>query len=85
MDAKVSGRDVPRATKVIAVIAGSIPSTHPKRFANSPTTAVTTPIMTRAITKQAQPPRYCGGGTIAKMIFQPMQTKWRKPSTGSIS
>jgi hypothetical protein len=28
--AKVSGRDVPRATRVIAVISSLIPSTHPK-------------------------------------------------------
>lgn len=82
IDAKVSGRDVPRATKVIAVTAGSIPRTHPKRLANSPTTAVTIPMKPRAIQKQAHPPAQCGGGIKAKNSFHPMVTKWRKPSRG---
>jgi len=38
MDAKVSGSDVPRATKVIAVTDGLILRTQPKRSANSPIT-----------------------------------------------
>lgn len=57
IDANVSGRDVPRATKVIAVIDGLIPRTHPKMEANSPTTAVTIPITPSAQPKQAHPPR----------------------------
>lgn len=54
--AKVSGKDVPSATKVIAVTPGLIPSTHPKRPANSPTTKVTIPIKVRAIKKHGTPP-----------------------------
>jgi len=57
IEAKVSGRDVPRATKVIAVIAGLIPRTHPNKLANSPTTAVIIPMNPREITKQAHPPK----------------------------
>jgi len=56
MDAKVSGREVPSATNVIAVIDGLIPSTHPNKFANSPTTAVTIPMNASDMTKQAHPP-----------------------------
>lgn len=53
--AKVSGRDVPRATKVIAVIDSSIPSTHPRTVANSPTTKVTAPMYARETMKEADP------------------------------
>lgn len=42
--AKVSGREVPRATKVIAVTDGLSPITHPKMVATSPTNIVTRPI-----------------------------------------
>lgn len=44
IEAKVSGKDVPSATRVIAVIESSIPSTHPRIVANSPTIAVTSPM-----------------------------------------
>ena len=56
IEANVSGKEVPRATKVMAVIDGLIPRTHPKMLANSPTTAVTIPMTPRAQPKQAQPP-----------------------------
>jgi len=56
IDANVSGKEVPSATKVIAVIDGLIPSTHPKRVAISETRAVTIPITPRAQQKQAHPP-----------------------------
>jgi hypothetical protein len=42
--ANVSGRLVPSATSVIAVIESSIPRRHPSNSANEPTTAVTIPI-----------------------------------------
>lgn len=58
MDAKVSGKEVPRATKVIAVIEALRPTTHPKTVAISPTTAVTTPIMNKATTKHPLPSQY---------------------------
>jgi len=35
--AKVSGRDVPKATRVLAATDSLIPHTHPKSVANSPT------------------------------------------------
>ena len=57
MDAKVSGKEVPRATKVIAVIDYLRPITHPNTVAISPTTAVTRPIIVRAITKVPFPPQ----------------------------
>jgi len=56
IEAKVSGREVPRATNVIAVIDGLIPRMHPNKLANSPTTAVTIPINPRAVQKHAHPP-----------------------------
>ena len=55
MDAKVSGSDVPRATIVIAVTDYSIPKTHPRTLAISPTTAVTRPIIPRDTMKAAFP------------------------------
>jgi len=42
--ANVSGREVPRATRVMAVTDSSIPTTQPKSSAIYPTTAVTAPI-----------------------------------------
>ena len=49
--AKVSGSEVPKATRVIAVIPSSMPRTHPKSRANSATIAVTTPIITKEMKK----------------------------------
>lgn len=57
IEAKVSGKEVPKATKVIAVIPGSILRTHPNKLANSATTAVTIPMNARDPTKQAHPPK----------------------------
>ena len=56
IDAKVSGRDVPNATNVMAVTPGLIPKTHPKRLANSPTMYVTRPIKAREMKKHGIPP-----------------------------
>jgi hypothetical protein len=53
--ANVSGSDVPKATKVIAVIGGSTPRMHPNRVANFSTIAVTTPIMAREAKKHPHP------------------------------
>ena len=66
IDAKVSGRDVPSATNVIAVTYGRNPITQPNKVANSATTAVIIPINTREITKANHPPHALGGGTRAK-------------------
>jgi len=56
IEAKVSGREVPKATNVIAVTPGLIPRTHPKRPANSPTMYVTKPMKASEIKKQGIPP-----------------------------
>lgn len=57
MEAKVSGRDVPRATKVIAVTDGLMPRTQPNSVAKFSTIAVVIPMKTRLMTKQGQPPQ----------------------------
>lgn len=54
-EAKVSGREVPKATKVIAVTDYFSPAMHPNMFANSATTAVTIPIIARDTTNAAHP------------------------------
>ena len=53
--AKVSGREVPTATSVIAVTASLNPIVHPSTVATSATTAVTEPIKQRATTNAGQP------------------------------
>mmetsp|Transcript_26123 Transcript_26123/g.76602 ORF Transcript_26123/g.76602 Transcript_26123/m.76602 type:complete len:206 (+) Transcript_26123:863-1480(+) len=77
MDAKVSGRDVPRATNVIAVISSGMPSVHPSNPARSPMTAVTTPMSTSATAKQARPSATKVGGHKAKSTFQGRATMCR--------
>lgn len=44
IEAKVSGKEVPRATNVIAVTESLIPHTHPNISAAYPTITVTPPI-----------------------------------------
>ena len=56
IDAKVSGNEVPRATNVMAVTDGLTFRTQPNKLANSPTTAVTTPMKNNETKKQPQPP-----------------------------
>jgi len=73
--AKVSGREVPRATRVIEVTDSSIPRTHPRTVANSPTTKVTTPIYTRDTKKEADPFQTAAGGIVAKNTFHPIEQK----------
>ena len=74
-DAKVSGTEVPRATSVMAVIAGGILNTHPKSSATSPTMAVMAPTNPRAMKKAGKPPPVLTGGMIAKNIFQVIKRK----------
>ena len=57
LDAKVSGSEVPMATKVIAVTPGGIPITQPRAPATCPTMAVSPPMKIIATMKQAQPPQ----------------------------
>ena len=68
--AKVSGRDVPMATIVIAVIYGSKDKTHPSNSAISPTIPVIIPIIVSAIMKAYFPSPHLIGGIIAKSNFQ---------------
>ena len=74
-DAKVSGTEVPRATSVIAVIAGGIERTQPKSSATSPTMAVIAPTKPSAIKKAGKPPPVLTGGMIAKNIFHAIKRK----------
>lgn len=55
MLANVSGKDVPTATNVMAVIESSIASSQPSRVANCSTIAVHTPINNKATKKAAIP------------------------------
>ena len=75
MLAKVSGNEVPIATRVMAATDGFKPITHPRTVATSPTTAVTIPINARAIQNAGIPPPILAGGTRAKSTFQPIHAK----------
>ena len=55
LDAKVSGKLVPRATSVIPETACLIPQTHPSRLAICSTTAVRIPINIRDTTNAGYP------------------------------
>mmetsp|Transcript_34902 Transcript_34902/g.99636 ORF Transcript_34902/g.99636 Transcript_34902/m.99636 type:complete len:226 (+) Transcript_34902:360-1037(+) len=76
LDANVSGKLVPKATSVIAVMLSSMPTVQPSRLAMSLMAAVTTPIMKRAAQKVAHPPNITGGGTSRKMTFQKSAMLW---------
>lgn len=78
--ANVSGREVPTATMVIAVIDGSKPITQPRSPATDPTMAVMIPIRVSATIKAGAPPPMPGGGTIANRSFQPIKLKWKSAS-----
>ena len=67
--ANVSGRDVPIATKVIAVIWGSIPRTQPINSATSPTIPVIIPMKVKATIKAYLPWPQLIGGTREKNNF----------------
>ena len=62
LEAKVSGSDVPMATKVMAVMASGRPRQHPKMAATSPMMAVTNPMKTRERMKQSYAVVWQGGG-----------------------
>ena len=68
--AKVSGKDVPRATIVMAVTASGSPMTQPNKEATSPTIAVTIPMKAKATPKAGYPPPHLTGGTQANSTFQ---------------
>ena len=68
LDAKVSGSEMPKATKVMAVTLSLRPTRHPKMPARSPTMTVKSPIIPRETKKQGHPPPIPAGGINAKMI-----------------
>lgn len=76
--AKVSGSEVPTATRVIAVIPWSSPRTHPRSVATDPTTAVIVPISVRATANAGAPLPHLAGGMTAKSNFHPIKAKWKK-------
>ena len=80
IEAKVSGSEVPKATKVMAVTPCLRPTTQPNRLANSPTMAVTAPMKHSAIMKLSFPLNMWFGGMKAKRSFQPMAKKWNTAS-----
>jgi hypothetical protein len=55
IEAKVSGKDVPRATNVTALIGSGIPSTHPKALATYSTRIVTIAIIASEAKKATFP------------------------------
>lgn len=83
--ANVSGSEVPRATRVIAVTESGIPHTHPSIEAQSPTIAVTPPIKVSATMNAGHPPPHWVGGTHANATFHVMFRKWVRasPNEGS--
>mmetsp|Transcript_57565 Transcript_57565/g.175359 ORF Transcript_57565/g.175359 Transcript_57565/m.175359 type:complete len:342 (-) Transcript_57565:678-1703(-) len=71
LEANKSGMEVPRATKVMAVIESSMPTTHPKSSAKSITQHVSPPMTAKDIMKHGQPPaKFDGGTTTAIGAFQ---------------
>ena len=74
-EAKVSGREVPRATNEMAVTDCLRPITQPNKLAISPTTAVIMPMKDRATMKANHPLTYLAGGIIANSTFHPIDIK----------
>ena len=58
LEAKVSGMEVPRATKVMAVTGSFRPIRQPKMEARSPMIAVSKPMTASDTMKAGQPPKY---------------------------
>ena len=75
LEAKVSGSEVPRATKVMAVTELLRPIVQPTCAARSPMNAVRMPMMTRVTPKQTQPWASRGGGMPAQMVFHGRASK----------
>jgi len=73
--AKVSGKEVPTATSVMAVTASSRPRVQPRTVATSATTAVIVPMNVSATKNAGQPPPHSTGGIKANNNFHPMVAK----------
>lgn len=80
MLANVSGREVPTATIVIAVIYGYKPITHPIASATSPTMPVIIPTNVSAIMNAGLPPPHLIGGTKENNNFQGTRQNCNKAS-----
>ena len=80
LEAKVSGTEVPRATKVRPVTASFSPMQHPNIKAKSATTAVSSPMNIKETTKATLPLSQLGGGITARNTFQWTIKKWKKYS-----
>jgi hypothetical protein len=83
IDANVSGKEVPRATNVMAVTESSIPHTHPNISAAYPTITVIPPMYARETTNAGHPPPLLIGGTVANNNFQKIVTKCVSASLNS--
>mmetsp|Transcript_104825 Transcript_104825/g.326865 ORF Transcript_104825/g.326865 Transcript_104825/m.326865 type:complete len:214 (-) Transcript_104825:247-888(-) len=79
-EAKRSGMEVPRATKVSAVRMSGTSTTQPKSSARSESTAVRPAIMASEPQKHGHPPKRLNGGTGKKRILNGKQTKWNTQS-----
>uniref|UniRef100_A0A915JGW8 Uncharacterized protein n=1 Tax=Romanomermis culicivorax TaxID=13658 RepID=A0A915JGW8_ROMCU len=77
LEANVSGKLVPNATKVIAVIVSSKCTKQPNVEAKSPTKAVTKPMRKSAAENVSHPPKSPGGGTKAANVFHGKDNKWQ--------
>lgn len=78
--AKVSGSEVPKATRVIAVTESLIPATHPRTVAISPITRVTQPMKNNEAPKHPYPPQQFGGGIVANTNLQKMAANYQMAS-----
>jgi hypothetical protein len=82
--AKRSGRLVPMATNVMAVIESGRPTRHPNVAARSPTIAVRSPINSNDTTNDSQPPSMEGGGTNANSNWKKKTFPRDYPTIGQI-
>ena len=78
--ANVSGKEVPRATRVIAVTDALRPTAQPRMVATSPTSIVMIPMKVRATRKAGRPLPVEDGGIAANATFQPIHAKWKRAS-----
>ena len=78
--ANKSGKDVPSATKVMAVTVSSSPTKQPKMEAKSPIKAVRMPITAKDTKNVNQPPQILTGGTIANNIYREKRLEFLDPS-----
>ena len=83
--ARVSGKDVPIATRVIPATDGFMLITQPNTVATSPTIVVIIPSRRSDTMKVAHPPQIWVGGAIAPNIFQNIDRKCQSAPEHSTS